>query len=107
MGLVTRATIAAALGVAVLCGAAAAGVEAEMELGINRMHGDYRDFLVPDNDPARCRQACDAESNCVAWTFVQPDGLRSGICFLKNQIPPQWQIDSCCISGIKKSAGGQ
>ena len=46
------------------------------EVNIDRPGSDYRNFEMPVADPAQCWAQCELESQCVAWTYVQP--WRSG-----------------------------
>lgn len=79
-----------------------AGVEADMEIAVDRMYGDYANYDLPSGDPAECRAACDRDGQCVAWTFVKP-GVQANVarCWLKNQ-EPQPAASDCCISGVKR-----
>jgi hypothetical protein len=49
-----------------------------------------------------CRDACAADSSCVAYTYVRP-GLQGprGACWLKSSVP-EARPDGCCISGVKR-----
>ena len=83
-----------------------AGIDPEMEIGVNRPGGDFQSFAVPDSDPAVCQAACQADGNCTAWTFVKP-GVQGdqAQCWLKNQTSQAAAAD-CCISGVVRQAGG-
>ena len=74
------------------------------EWGIDRPGGDYKNFNLPADQPSLCEQACNAEAQCKAWTFVRP-GVQgpSARCWLKNMVPPK-VVDSCCVSGKKQVA---
>ena len=63
---------------------------------------DYRSFpLPPRSDPAACRAACQAEGQCLAWTYVKPpNNLTPAICWLKRAVPPPVP-NNCCTSGVK------
>jgi hypothetical protein len=68
---------------------------------------NYRSFeIVPrtgsiagDGVADRCRETCERESVCLAWTAVRP-GIQSknGVCWLKKGAPAKI-ADSCCTSG--------
>lgn len=67
-----------------------------IETSTDRYGGDYRNFEVKPEDkkPAnldQCRQACQSDDKCRAWTFARPGYAGRGArCFLKDDIkPPQ------------------
>ena len=44
-----------------------------IENAIDRIGGDYRNFDIPANQNVEaCKQACEGENRCRAWTFVRP-----------------------------------
>jgi PAN domain len=71
-----------------------------LEPNTNRVGGDYTSLNIT-NDIAYCRQLCDADEPCVAWTFVHP-GVQGpqARCWLKKTIPPP-RASECCDSGVK------
>jgi hypothetical protein len=71
------------------------------EFGIDRLGGDYRNFdLAADATGAACRQACDDDKKCRAWTYVRPGYSGAGArCFLKNRLTRP-RRKPCCISGV-------
>ncbi len=74
-----------------------------LEMSIDRLGGDYRSFEVKGGNDAReaaCREACEADKECRAFTYVRP-GYIGGAprCFLKNDIKPP-RRRPCCISGV-------
>jgi hypothetical protein len=75
--------------------------EAGTEFSIDRVGGDYRDFVVPvDPRGAACRAACEGDRKCRAWTYVRPGYI--GVaprCYLKSEIKPP-RRKPCCISGV-------
>jgi len=77
-----------------------------MELSIDRLGGDYRDFDLPRPDPRLCRQACERDRRCKAWTYVKPNTIQGPRprCWLKNVVPSP-KRNEACISGVKKVAG--
>jgi hypothetical protein len=81
------------------------GVAFAAEWGVDRPGGDYKNFDLPADQPSLCEQACNAEGQCKAWTFVRP-GVQgaSARCWLKNVVPPK-QANTCCVSGKKASSG--
>jgi hypothetical protein len=82
------------------------GGNSGMEVNVNRIGGDYRDYEITDNNPNRCRDDCLADSRCQSFTFLRPSYRGpNGHCFLKNSIPAASQ-NSCCISGVKGGGGG-
>jgi hypothetical protein len=48
-----------------------------------------------------CQYACNADNNCLAWTFVR-EGIKgdSAMCYFKNPVPATAYRDPCCISGL-------
>ena len=77
------------------------GIRAQ-EVGVDRPGSDLRHgFALPQADPGLCRQACDEDSQCRAYTYVKP-GVQAGsaVCWLKHAVPPAVAND-CCVSGIK------
>ena len=72
-----------------------------MEPGIDRMGSDYKNFGLSSADPSICRDACNKENRCKAWTYVKP-GLQGSQarCWLKYEIPPP-KANECCVSGVK------
>jgi hypothetical protein len=63
----------------------------------------YRNFDLPADKTTLCQDACKADNQCLAWTYVHP-GLQGSAarCWLKNIIPPA-STNSCCISGIERT----
>jgi len=67
----------------------------------DRPGGDIFSEKLPQTDPNLCKAACDARSDCAAWTYVLPGFVGPGaMCFLKNPAPAT-AASSCCISGKK------
>jgi hypothetical protein len=95
----------ARLGQAAPASGPAAG--SRMELNTNRMGGDYRDFDLSRADPSSCLAACDAEAQCVAWTYVKPGGPgERAHCWLKDSAMPP-NSENCCVSGVKGAGGAR
>ncbi|MGC2777938.1 MAG: PAN domain-containing protein [Bradyrhizobium sp.] len=75
---------------------------------IDRPGGDYRSFDSYD-DAQACRQTCNRERQCRAWTYVKPPTHWHGLqqpparCWLKT-IVPRARANPCCTSGV---SGGQ
>jgi len=73
------------------------------EFGVDRPgHNLKPGFDLPKAEYELCKKACDADPNCLAYTYVKP-GCQgpSARCWLKNGIAP-WVKNECCISGVKK-----
>lgn len=74
------------------------GGGAAWEPSTNRPGGDYRSYSL---GPEWCRDACDRDPQCRAWTFVkagvQGDAAR---CYLKSSVPAG-RPDANCVSGVK------
>lgn len=73
-----------------------------LEPNTDRPGMDIRDFDLAGADPELCRQACDRETRCRAWTYVKP-GVQgpSARCWLKNGVPPA-RRNNDCTSGVKE-----
>jgi hypothetical protein len=63
----------------------------------------YRNFDLAADKATLCQDACKADNQCLAWTYVHP-GLQGSAprCWLKNIIPPASE-NSCCISGVERT----
>lgn len=72
-----------------------------IENSIDRYGGDYRHFdLQAGQDVNACKQFCEGESKCRAWTFVRPGyGSPAPRCYLKDKIKPP-RRRPCCMSGV-------
>ena len=71
---------------------------AGMEDNTDRPGADLGHFEV--TRPSECQAACRKDTRCRAWTYVRPRTHGpSGICYLKNGIPPASR-NGCCISGV-------
>jgi len=79
-------------------GTSAAGDGKGMEPGINRPGGDYRNIVF---GPEYCRDLCNEDSQCRAWTFVKP-GVQGehARCWLKSSVPAA-RSDARTASGVK------
>ena len=75
---------------------------------IDRPGGDYRSFNLDGNAQA-CREVCQRERQCRAWTYVKPPMFWHGAqrpparCWLKRVVP-RARANPCCTSGV---TGGQ
>ena len=72
-----------------------------IENAIDRYGGDYRQFEIPSDPKAEvCKQACEGENRCRAWTYVRPGYIgTTARCYLKDKITPP-RRSPCCISGV-------
>lgn len=72
-----------------------------VENAIDRIGGDYRNFEIPANqDVAACKQACEGENRCRAWSYVRPGyGATAARCYLKDKITAP-KRRPCCMSGV-------
>jgi hypothetical protein len=71
-----------------------------IEYGKDRLGSDIGNFSLPANSvPKNCQGACQANSSCVAWTFVR-SGWQGPTphCWLKNPAPASTD-NLCCVSG--------
>ena len=75
--------------------------QVNLEPNTNRPGLDYKDFDLPDPAREPCQEACAADPNCRAYTYVKPgvQGAKAH-CWLKSGVPPPVK-DSCCTSGVK------
>ena len=102
---------AAAFGTLALAGPANAGqtqavATPYLEQGVARWGADFRRFAVSSGNPNECAQACNADGNCRAWTFVKAgiEGPQAQ-CRLKSAVPYA-ASDPCCVSGISRRCLG-
>jgi len=67
----------------------------------DRPGSDYRSFDLPAPRPESCRDACWAEPQCRAFTYVRP-GVQgpNARCWLKHTVSAARPND-CCLSGVK------
>jgi hypothetical protein len=75
--------------------------ESRMEWDIDRPGSYYANFDLAADNPALCRDRCQKDPRCRAWTYVKP-GVQGPAprCWLKNAVPPV-RRDVCCVSGTK------
>jgi choice-of-anchor C domain-containing protein len=72
------------------------------EYSTNRPGYDYKNFDLPRNNAMLCKQACDNDPKCKAWTFVKPGYQGSNPrCHLKYAVPNP-VLNTFTISGVKK-----
>jgi hypothetical protein len=74
----------------------------QYEFNTDRGGSDYSDFELRSADPALCAQACQADSNCRAWTYGHPNKVGKGHrahCWLKSAAPEPTP-NNCCVSGV-------
>lgn len=73
---------------------------AHMEVYVDRPGGDYANYDLPENDAGHCESDCLRDSQCRAWTYVQP-GVQGAMarCWLKNSVPDPVPNQACCVSG--------
>jgi hypothetical protein len=76
-------------------------VPAGAAIGADRPGNDISGINLAQPNPTPCKNACDGNANCKAWSFVKP-GVQGpqAQCYLKDPIPAQ-VANSCCISGVK------
>jgi PAN domain len=72
-----------------------------VENAIDRIGGDYHNFDIPANkDVQACKEACEGENRCRAWSFVRPGyGGPTARCYLKDKITAP-KRRPCCMSGV-------
>jgi len=74
-----------------------------IEYGIDRPGSDYKNFDLSEENPIVCKQACDNDEKCKAWTYVKP-GYQGPYpkCWLKSNIPNATK-NLFTVSGIKNN----
>jgi PAN domain len=72
-----------------------------LEQGVDRPGYDYQNFDLPQPRPHLCKEACERDAGCQAFTYVHP-GVQgpNARCWLKNSAP-QAVPNTCCISGVR------
>jgi hypothetical protein len=72
-----------------------------IESSVDRTGGDYRQADVSKSPNAEtCKQACEADNRCRAWTYVRPGYIgASARCYLKEKITRP-RRKPCCMSGV-------
>ena len=72
-----------------------------VEFSIDRFGGDYRSFDTPaDAEGLACKQACEADNRCRAFTYVRPGYIGANArCYLKSRLTRP-RHKPCCISGV-------
>lgn len=70
-----------------------------LEYGYDRPGMDYRNFNLGSPNPLLCRQACNGDARCKAYTYVRP-GVQGPFarCWLKYGVPAAIPR-SWCVSG--------
>jgi hypothetical protein len=71
-----------------------------MQAGVDLPGSDFKSFFLDQPLPALCRNACQNNQRCKAWTFVKP-GIQGNKakCWLKHNVPKPVK-DGCCVSGV-------
>lgn len=89
---------------AVIVWAGAPAYASYMEENVDRPGNDLRSFPLTTPNVGQCKQACDGDAQCQAWTYVRP-GVQSpnAMCWLKA-FPGAPRASNCCISGLKNAA---
>lgn len=83
------------------CNATTNSITRPKELNTDRPGSDIETIMLKNAKPQLCSDACNSNTNCVAWTYVKPGilGPNAG-CRLKDKISDPVR-SSCCISGMK------
>jgi hypothetical protein len=77
-----------------------------VENNTNRMGDDYSSFEFAQDNYQTCFNACAADANCRAYTYVRPGAAGPNArCYLKANVPGA-SGNNCCISGVKSGGGG-
>ena len=72
-------------------------VDRKEEPGIDRFGGDYKRLIIT-GPPRECREDCEADPNCHAWTYTGTP-YKAPFCFLKSTVPDAGS-NQCCTSGV-------
>jgi hypothetical protein len=73
----------------------------DVEPETNRLGKDYSSFDLAKPDPELCREACEKDDRCKAFTYVAPGWQGpSARCWLKDPVPEPSK-HACCVSGLK------
>jgi hypothetical protein len=74
----------------------------KIEMGTDRPGNDYRNFDLAKPEPDLCLEACQKDTRCKAFTYVEP-GVQgpNARCWLKDAVPPA-KLSPCCVSGVKR-----
>jgi hypothetical protein len=71
-----------------------------VENSVDRVGGDYRNFEIPANqDVAACKQACEGDNRCRAWSYARQGYGGPPRCYLKDRITAP-RRRPCCMSGV-------
>lgn len=79
-----------------------AGAGGAQEANTDRPGGDFNSVNLPlGSNASACRNLCNADGTCKAWTFVKA-GFQGANprCWLKSSVPPK-VANNCCTSGVK------
>jgi len=95
---------ASCVGMSVPTASGTAALWGDLEEDVNRLGSDYKDIDLPKPDPELCREACDQDPKCKAFTYVRP-GLQGAAakCWLKDPVAAPRANEGCCVSGVKPS----
>ncbi len=73
------------------------------EVDTDRKGQDYKVLELPQAIPKICNDACAADPNCKAWTYLKPNIYGpNAYCYLKSGVPPPTP-NTCCVSGARGS----
>jgi 1-phosphatidylinositol phosphodiesterase len=89
----------------ILKGCCVSGLRSPLPVGMeehtDRPGSDLKGFDLAAPRPELCRDACNAQPACKAYTYVRPAGQGSSPrCYLKSEVPSAMP-DLCCVSGVK------
>lgn len=78
-----------------------ANASVTLEPNSDRLGADYKSFALDAPDAQACRQACNDDATCKAYTYAKP-GVKGAqaMCYLKQAAPPAVAND-CCTSGTR------
>jgi hypothetical protein len=82
--------------------------DASVEPHTDRPGLDYEVFDLDQPNPILCKEKCQKDTKCKAYTYVNIGGAQGAKprCWLKNSVPNEKEA-SCCVSGVKVPDSGQ
>jgi V8-like Glu-specific endopeptidase len=77
------------------------GMKRGLEVSVDRIGGDLRNFELSSAVPEACQAACSQDGQCQAFTWAPPGYVNGRAhCWLKSSIPPP-SFNEALISGMK------
>ncbi len=74
-----------------------------LEYGMDRFGSDFERYSLEEADPEICLRYCLENTDCKAFTYVEPDVQESNaVCYLKSSVPELTEYD-VCVSGVRET----